>query len=355
MFEAIVGQVKLIHSLGGEAFVFAARDEFSEEDSRRLAPAKVHYAESLGPKPLAYAPGLLAAMEDAQLDCLHLHGIWQGSSLTALRWSKRHPGRTIVSPHGMLDPWITGRGRLKKIPFWWMVERGNLRSAAVLHALTKDEAKDILRWVSRAQVRVIRNPVAIAEPRQSELPSPIILYLGRLHEKKNIAALIEAWNAARPDLPRYSRLRIAGWGDEAIAESIRQAVGESDRSIEFLGAVYGAQKSYVLENARFLVLGSHSEGLPMVLLEAWEKGLPTIQTEFCNLPEGYAAGAAILCQTDARSIADALVEALNMGEGEWNEMSRVARMLAQGPFSRKSIARHWGKLYAKVMQETPDG
>lgn len=46
------------------------------------------------------------------------------------------------------------------------------------------------------------------------------LYIGRIHEKKNLAALIAGRTAARPDLPEGASLTIAGWGDDSTACSV---------------------------------------------------------------------------------------------------------------------------------------
>ena len=313
VFEAMVGQAKLIRELGGEPLVFAARDEFSTEDSGRFG-CKVFYSDKFGPTSLAYAPGLDETLQASDLDCLHLHGIWQGSSLIGARWARQNEGRYIISPHGMLDPWITGRGRLKKLPFWWLIERANLRSAATIHALTKDELKDIRRWVRDADARIVRNPAPKVATQRTHLPPPTVLYLGRIHDKKNIGALIEAWRIARPQITNEARLVIAGWGDDASIDALNHTVLRTDGSVQFVGAAFGSQKQALLDHARFLILPSKSEGLPMAILEAWAAGTPTIQTEACHLPEGPAAGCAPQCEPEPSSIARAIVEELAEGE-----------------------------------------
>jgi poly(glycerol-phosphate) alpha-glucosyltransferase len=35
-------------------------------------------------------------------------------SRAGLQWARRTGKPYLISPHGMLDPWITGRGRAKK-------------------------------------------------------------------------------------------------------------------------------------------------------------------------------------------------------------------------------------------------
>ena len=43
-------------------------------------------------------------------DIVHLHGLWTPLSLTSVSFAPR----TVVSPHGMLDPWALGQSKWKK-------------------------------------------------------------------------------------------------------------------------------------------------------------------------------------------------------------------------------------------------
>ena len=112
--------------------------------------------------------------------------------------------------------------------------------------------------------------------------------------------------------------------------SLRQA---PIRSISFLGPVYGEQKHHLLHEARFVILPSLSEGLPMAILEAWAAATPTLMSAACNLPEGFSAGAALDTGIAADSIAGALRRALAMPEPDWQSMSAAAQWLARTRFS----------------------
>ncbi len=349
VFEAVVAQARLIAGQGGEALVFALEDEHSAEDAARFAEARVQVFPVKGPAQIGYAPALLPALHAALLDCLHLHGIWMYPSLAASRWARVSGRGYVISPHGMLDPWITARGRWKKALARAGYERTGWRRASFLHALTAREAVDIERESGRGDSVVIANagPIPGAVPDRPR--EPHFLYIGRIHPKKNLLALAEAWRQA--ERPAGARLTLAGWGDEADVMQLRAAVAAAGPSVQFVGPVYGAAKQALLERARFTVLPSHSEGLPMAVLEGWAAGTPAVLTGECNLPEGLAAGAALECGYVAESIRPALEAALRIGDGDWLGMARAAHGLASGPFSATAIAQRWSAAYLRAIAQ----
>ena len=347
VFEAVVAQARLIEAQGGEALVFALEDRHSAEDAARFDAARVQVFPVKGPAQIGYAPALLPAMLDAGLDCLHLHGIWMYPSLAASRWARASERGYVVSPHGMLDPWITARGRWKKALARAGYERTSWRRASFLHALTHREAADIARESGRSDSVVIANAGPDAGPVPKARRAPHLLFIGRIHSKKNLLALVEAWQ--RAERPADARLTLAGWGEEADVAQLRATVAAAGPSVEFVGPVYGAAKQALLEGARFTVLPSHSEGLPMAVLEGWAAGTPAVLTGECNLPEGLAAGAAIECGYDAMAIVPALEAALRIDSEDWLAMARAAHGLATGPFASQTIAARWSEAYLRAI------
>jgi len=223
------------------------------------------------------------------------------------------------------------------------------RAAAAFHALTEDEAADIRREAGEARVFVIPNagPPALAGAQGGRPPK--LLYIGRIHPKKNLLALLDAWDAA--DLPAGAELTIAGWGDAADVATLEARLAGAPPSVRFVGPVHGEAKQRLLEQARFVVLPSHSEGLPMSVLEAWAAGTPTIMTAACHLPAGFAAGAAIECGTAPQAIVPALQRALALDEAEWARMSLASLDLARGPFSAEQVSQRWTEAYRGLLAE----
>lgn len=348
--EAVIKQAEMIRRLGGEPVIFALDDAHAREDAVRFSPAAVHLTRTAGPRQVGFAPGMVEALEKAQLDILHLHGIWMYPSRAGAVWARRTGKPYLISPHGMLDPWITARGRAKKALARIGYERASWRTATALHALTPREADDIHRETTRTDSLVIPN----AGPAPSRLaPAPrgsSFLYLGRIHPKKNIDALIAAWSArASAMAAKGARLTIAGWGEEAHVAQLRAQLEAAPDTVEFVGPLYGEAKQRAYADASFFVLPSHSEGLPMVVLEAWAAGTPVLMTTECNLPEGFSAGAALDCGFDADSIGASLDTALALPPERWVTMAEAALGLAGGQFSDTVVAERWAQAYRGML------
>lgn len=352
VFEALVAQAEMIRSLGGDARIFALHDRHVEEDRDRFDGAPIVTCPVVGPRQIGLAPRLLPALIDADLDCLHLHGIWMYPSFAGAAWAERTGRPYLVSPHGMLDPWITSRGRWKKAIARLGYERRSWARAHALHALTAREAADIAAESGRGDSVVIPNagpsPAPAAAPREGHT----FVYIGRIHEKKNLPALVEGWSAARR--PQGAQLVIAGWGDPQGMAGLEAALAANRAcGAEFVGPVYGAEKDRLLHSARCVVLPSHSEGLPMAVLEAWAAGVPVMMTAECNLPAGFAAGAALECGRSAGEIGKQLERAFGLGEADWARMSAAALDLATTTFSMDAVARAWADCYgAAIARQT---
>lgn len=106
VYEAVLAQAAMLRDLGAHPVMLGTGDAVPPGPGG----VETHLLRAAGPSVGGYAPGLARALDDTRLDLLHLHGIWQYPSLAASRWAERTGRPCLISPHGMLDPWITGRG-----------------------------------------------------------------------------------------------------------------------------------------------------------------------------------------------------------------------------------------------------
>lgn len=362
VFEAVVAQAAMISAAGAEPVIFALADPYSAVDRDRFGSADVHLGTVFGSRKVGFSPDLGRKLAASEIDLLHLHGIWMATSHAAERWAAETGRPYVISPHGMLDPWITARGRTKKQVARICFERRSWQRATLFHALTGAEAADIERETRRSPEHTVIIPNAITAPPQAsagfiggekDMPSGGIVYLGRIHPKKNIDALINAWCLLAQRRGSVTPcLTIAGWGDDADVAALQTRVARvADPRVTFVGPVFGDTKNRLIAGAQVLSLASHSEGLPMVILEAWAAGVPTAMSRHCNLPEGFETGAALDSGTDVDSIAGALATLLDDDAQTRADRCAAARALVNRRFSPQVVREQWMTTYDRLLQD----
>lgn len=203
---------------------------------------------------------------------IHDHGQWRGLNHASATLARRLRVPRVVAPRGMLSPWARRHHRLKKTLAWWLYARGDLKQASLLHATSELEARELRDLGARQPIALVANGVDAWEllPSRAGDQRPYALFLSRLHPKKGLCELIDAWQrVAGADWD----LKIAG-PDEA-----RMLAGRDlPDNIQYVGSVEGRQKQQLLQEAAFFVLPTHSENFGVVVAEALMAGTPVITT-----------------------------------------------------------------------------
>lgn len=312
---------------------------------------------------LAYAPDMRRSLEKADPDILHLHGLWQYPSLLAERWGRKTGRPVVISTQGMLEAWALSYSKVKKRIAATIFERRNLMQAAVIHC-SRAELPGIRAFGLNNPVAILPNG-AVLPGKSFGVPPPwakddrrTLLFLGRLHPKKGISETLAAWAIMarqNPDLASSWRLVVAGWDDGGYeARFVREAAELGiESSVVFPGGLFGAVKEAAFEAADAFVLASHSEGFPMSVLEAWSYRLPVFKTRECNIPEGFASGAAIEIMTDPEKLARDL--ALHLARVDLPSVGERGYALVRERFSWPSITSDLISVYRWTLglQERP--
>lgn len=351
---------------GCDVEVFGLEDRFTSRDISGWNGLHTSTLRVLGPKSLGYAPGLVGALNHAELDLLHGHGLWMYPSRASLLWARISKRPYVISPHGMLDPWAVNNSGWKKRLVGRLYEDAHLRGAACLHALCDAELEAIRAYGLQNPVCVIPNGIDLPEPPTAAVPawhdvipaeSRVLLYLGRIHPKKGLANLLRGWKLAQQGLSdqRPWVLVIAGWdqgGHEAELKSLASSLGLSS-SVFFVGPQFDEAKHASYAYADAFVLPSFSEGLPMVVLEAWAHRLPVVMTAQCNLPEGFAVQAAIKVEPEAASISAGLTTLFTKPDQERLVMGTLGRKLVEDRFTWPRITEQMLAVYRWVLGLAP--
>jgi poly(glycerol-phosphate) alpha-glucosyltransferase len=161
-----------------------------------------------------------------------------------------------------------------------------------------------------------------------------------------LAELVAAWGKVSSNVRAKWHLKIVGWDEMGMRKNLlehAQSTGISG-DITFSGPVYGEEKNALFRQADAFILPSYSEGLPMAVLEAWSYALPVFMTQGCNMPEGFAANAAIEIMTQPTSIADLLEKEL-LCRKKLCSIGQNGRGLVERDFSWDTVAKAMLELY----------
>lgn len=172
-----------------------------------------------------------------------------------------------------------------------------------------------------------------------------ILYIGRISPEKGVQDLVEAYQLSKID----KKLVLAGEiPDNAFGEEIRERIGD-DANIICPGFVSGKLMDSLYSNCALYVLPSHTEGLPLTLLEAMSAGANCLVSDIpenTSVLETYGHAFKV---GDTEDLKRALEEYSNLAR-ENEQIESQMKMVRETYGYDKVIDAH-RKVYQKVISE----
>ena len=224
------------------------------------------------------------------------------------------------------------------------------RRARQFVGCTHDIARSIIgRGIPAAQVRTIHtfadlDSLPAAKRADFETPEkvPLLLFLGRLHEKKGIDVALRAL-AGLPDC----WLWIAGEGPlRAELVTLAKELGVAER-VRFLG--WRTDRGALLRAADVLVVPSRYEPFGTIMVEAWATDTPLIATAAAG-PAAYIKDGenGLLVPIDDHAALQAGIARI-LADGELQMRLRTGgRLTYEASFTKEKIVAAWLKLYREA-------
>jgi glycosyltransferase involved in cell wall biosynthesis len=292
-------------------------------------------------------------------DAVIVHGTWQYHALATWRALRGTGIPYFVYTHGMLDPWFKRTyplKHLKKWAYWPWADYQVLRDAKAVLFTTEQERQLARRsfWLYRANEVVVGYGTS-APPADTELQrlvflqrfphlrgKRILLFLSRIHPKKGVDLLIDAFAAVASSDPLL-QLVIAGpdqVGWHAALQQRASTLGIAER-ITWPGMLSGDLKWGAFRCAELFCLPSHQENFGIVVAEAMACGLPVAIADPVNIAAEVAAAGAGLVHADTVSgTTEALRRWLALGALEKQQMALSGELLFRNRFDFSSLARN---------------
>jgi glycosyltransferase involved in cell wall biosynthesis len=320
--------------------------------------------QAIGLGPVANAYGYRAGLPERirtladHHDLVIIEGIWQYHAYATWRALRGSGIPYFVYPHGMLDPWFKRTyplKHLKKWTYWPWADYRVLRDAEAVLFTTEQErllARESF-WLYQANEVVVgygtSAPPADAERQRQaflqrfpQLQSKrILLFLSRIHPKKGVDLLIEAFATVAANDSRL-QLVIAGpdqVGWQAALQQRAADLGIGNR-ITWTGMLSGDLKWGAFRCADLFCLPSHQENFGIVVAEALACGLPVAIAEPVNTSsEVAAAGAGMVHADTVKGTSEALHQWLALADGEKQQMRLRGEQLFRERFDFASVAR----------------
>jgi glycosyltransferase involved in cell wall biosynthesis len=308
----------------------------------------------------AYSTGFRAKLkseyERFRPAIIHDHGVWLPSNVAAATMARFAHIPLVVSPRGMLEGWSLTHHATRKRIAWHLYQRKALSGATAFCATSRAEAEQIRKLGFTQPIAVIPNGVVVPELRKDgpeRQGKSRALFLSRIHPKKGLPDLLQAWARIRP---KGWELCIVGPdenGHLAQVVALVARLGLQD-CVCFPGPASDTEKWNLYADSDLFVLPTHSENFGIVVAEALAAGVPVITTK--SAPWGALLERDCGWWTDVgvNAIEAALREATASPREILRAMGRRGREYVAQALSWESAASQMSKFYGWIISGQKD-
>ena len=287
-----------------------------------------------------------------QPNIFHVNGCWIPSCALTQMWAQDMNIKVILTPHGMMEPWILARHYwTRKVPALLLYQKKALVKANCLHATAESEKENLLKLNYNTQIEVIPNGIEVENIslKKNWERKKNILFLSRIHVKKGIEFLLEAVAQLKDKLKDYN-IYIAGEGNTEYINQLKhkaEEFGISDQ-VNFCGGVYGQNKWKLYQEADIFILPTYSENFGIVIAEAMASGTPVITTKGTPWSELIIEHCGWWTEIGTQPIIDAINSFLELSNEELEVMGKNGRKLIEKKYSSQTVAKNIVELYNKI-------
>ena len=305
--------------------------------------------------PYGYSRNMNRFLEKSDYDLYHTNGMWMHCNHITCTIARKKHKPYIITPHGMLYPQAMARSTWKKqllLKFGGVDE--DLRLASCIHCTCMEEMKHYRDLGYKNPVAVIPNPVPMPlfiDKLKKDQSVKRIGYLGRLHPRKNVEVLLNAW-LELADKVKQAELVIMGKGDADYERFLKSFVQKhSMNNVKFAGFVAGRDKFERLASLTALCVPSDFENFGMIVTEALSVGTPVIASLGTPWQELNSEHCGFWVKNDIKTFAEIINKVLSLSDEEILRMGENGKQLVKDKYQDKQVAKMMRQLYEWILNE----
>jgi len=278
---------------------------------------------------------------------VHINGIWSPQNWGFQKVAQELGIKVVISPHGMLEPWILARNPWKKRIGLLLYQNKAIKSAEHIHVTAPMEKESVRNLGYTNDLTIIPNGIDLSDVRKRKefYGSKKVIFLSRIHPKKGIEILLDAW---RETNTQGWSLEIAGNGDPKYIENLTKSAKDLD-NVCFVGAKYNEAKWDFLRSADVMVLPTHSENFGIVVAEALAVGLPVITTKGTPWEDLNNHNCGWWINLSVSTLSQTLSNVFCKDLHELEQLGENGRNLIQEKYDINKVGIDFKKLYEKIL------
>jgi glycosyltransferase involved in cell wall biosynthesis len=291
-------------------------------------------------------------------DVVHIFGLYDllGPAVAAACRARQLP--YVIEPIGMFVPIV------RNLPMKWMYHfvfgRSLFEGAEAVVATSEQEAAELASGgIPREKIVMRRNGVeapanfpergVFRAAQGISQQAKLILFLGRLSEKKSPDLLLQAFAALPAQLEGTNlHLVIAGPDESGMRARLEQMAGQLGvaQRVHFCGPLYGEAKWAAYRDADVFVLPSQNENFGNSAAEAVAAGTPVVVTRQCGIAPLLADVAGLVVAHDATPLSQSLFRVLS--DRELHARLAAGCSVIASKLGWEEPIRHLEELYKKL-------
>ncbi len=318
-----------------------------------LPNAKVRFNKSIR---LGYSKDLKINLNQSDPDLFHGQGIWQMPVHQMAKMARKKGVPYVITPRGMLEPWSLEQSKLKKKIALFLFQHKDLKKATCLHATAESEAESIRNLGYKNPIAIIPNGINLDEfPGYKKLKKEKkkILFLSRIHPKKGIELLFDAWEQLTKNQKNNWVVEIIGNGDKSYINQLKELLKAKGLAKEIIikDPVFGQDKVKAYQSADLFVLPTYSENFGIVIAEALACNVPVITTKGTPWEDLEKENCGKWIAIGLEPLRLSLIEMMNKSDEELILMGVNGRKLIEKKYSMLSVAKQMERLYNWIVNK----